>query len=149
MTPGRALAGSVASLIATPPDVLELLRRSSADLSAVNRLVIGWPEAHLALGLSETLDTILAECTDAARVVLTADETPLTDFLARHAHRAPLVIASRRPEAASVSVRYAVTDLACSGHARDATKGALHVPLAYTDRPASRDNRHAHGMLRT
>ncbi len=105
-------AGSVASLIATPSDVLELLRRSSADLSAVDRLVIGWPEAHLALGLSETLDTILAECADAARVVLTADETPLTDFLARHARRAALVVASRRPEAASVSVRYAVTDLA-------------------------------------
>jgi ATP-dependent RNA helicase DeaD len=100
----------VTTLVTTPSDLVELLSRSSLNLGSVQRIVIGWPELLLELGLGEELDTILAESRTSQRLIITADETRISDFAERHARRAPTVSAARIQEAASVSLRYSVTD---------------------------------------
>lgn len=103
-------AGRIGTLIATLPDALDLVRRSALKLEGLARVVIGWPEQMLAAGLGGGLDTLLADAPAAQRIVLTADETPLTDFLERHARRAPVGWAARLPAAPLGPARYAVID---------------------------------------
>ena len=108
---GRMLAqNAVASLVVTPPDLLELVSRSSLALDRVARLVIGWPELSLQLDQGNELDTILAESGKSQRLFTTADETQIADFTERHARRALVLSAARVPDPAVATVRYAVTD---------------------------------------
>ncbi len=100
---------TMATLVSTPPDVLQLLARSSLDLGSLERVVLGWPELLLQQGLADDLDHILSELGATQRVVVTRDENGIRDFLERHARRTPLVVASRPPETPTASTRYAVT----------------------------------------
>lgn len=107
----RLLAtGRIRTLIATLPDALDLVRRSALKLEGLARLVIGWPEQLIALGQGDALDTLLADAPAVQRIVLTADEAPLADFIERHARRAPVGWAARLPDAPVGPARYAVID---------------------------------------
>ena len=106
-------AGSLRTLVLTPPDALALARQSVLRLSQVRTLVIAWPEAMRALGEDHALDAVLAETPDARRLIATTDERApdLAELLARIAHRAPAVTAARLPEVApSLPVRWIGTD---------------------------------------
>ena len=109
---GRARAerllrdGAIRTLIATPPDALALLERASLKLAAVPQLALAWPAAMDAVGQTHILDTLLAEARGVQRLVITADETAVAGFIERHAHRAPIAVASRLPEAPSGALRY-------------------------------------------
>jgi ATP-dependent RNA helicase DeaD len=107
-------AGTARTLVATPADALALSRRAALKLEAVAHVVIAWPEGIVALGDDPTLDAVLGEARHAQRLIVTADEQDptLVPLLAAHAHRAPVVSASRIPEpdARSGSVRYVVVD---------------------------------------
>ncbi len=108
---GRLLkAGAARTLVATPADALQLLARAQLKLEGLPRVLVMWPENHFALGAAEAIDTLLAECGGAQRLVVTADEEPLADFLERHARRAPVVAAGRLPEQPTGRVRYALVD---------------------------------------
>ena len=101
-------AGGVRTLVATPADTMHLLRRSSLPLSAIRRVVVCWPELHAQAGHGSLLDEILGECGEAQRLVVTASEAAAGDFVARHARRAPVLVASRPPETPLKSFRYAI-----------------------------------------
>lgn len=103
---------AVHTLVATPRDALQMVRRAALKLPALRHLVVAWPEAMLALGDAPALDALLAEAHDAQRLVVTADEQDpaLGDFLARHAHRAPIAVAARLPVEPSGPARYVVVD---------------------------------------
>ncbi|MCH5373663.1 MAG: DbpA RNA binding domain-containing protein [Planctomycetes bacterium] len=58
----------------------------------------------------QTLDTILGECRNAQRIVFTSDPSANSDFLERHARRAPTAVGSEISQAPFGSARYAVTD---------------------------------------
>jgi hypothetical protein len=103
-------AGQIRTLIATLPDALDLMRRSALKLEGLARVVIGWPEQLLAAGLGAGLDTLLGDAPAVQRIVLTADDTPLADFLERHARRAPVGWAARPPASPLGPARYAVVD---------------------------------------
>ena len=108
---GRLLGlEAVGTLVTTPSDLVQLLSRSTVALDRVRRLVICWPEALLELGKGDDLDTILAESGKTQRIIVSADETRIGDFLERHARRAPRALAAGLPAAGTVSLRYAVTD---------------------------------------
>ncbi len=102
--------GQVRTLAGTVPDALDLVRRSALKPEGLARLVVGWPEQMLARGGSPALDTLLADAPAVQRVVLTADETAIADFLERHARRAPVAWAARLPAAPVAPARYAVVD---------------------------------------
>jgi len=70
--------------------------------------VIAWPELHLAGGQADALDTVLAECPGAQRLVATADDGGIAELIARHARRAPVVAWSRLPQQPSGTARYVV-----------------------------------------
>ena len=103
-------AGHIRTLIATLPDALDLMRRSALKLEGLARVVIGWPEQLLAAGHGAGLDTLLGDAPALQRIVLTADEAPLADFLERHARRAPVGWAARLPVGPLGPARYAVVD---------------------------------------
>lgn len=108
---GRLLkSGAVRTLVATPSDALQLLSRTLLKLEGLPRVAVLWPETQFALGAAQTIDTVLGECGGAQRLVVTADEAPLTDFLERHARRAPVVGAGRLPGEPTGRVRYALVD---------------------------------------
>ncbi|UCF40428.1 MAG: DbpA RNA binding domain-containing protein [Gemmatimonadota bacterium] len=108
---GRLLkSGAVRTLVTTPADALQLVSRALLKLEGLPRVGVLWPETHFALGAASTIDTVLAECGGAQRLVVTADEAPLADFLERHARRAPVVGAGRLPAEPGGRVRYAVVD---------------------------------------
>jgi hypothetical protein len=117
-------AGVVGTLVTTPPDLVQLVQRSMLDLPAVRRLILCWPERHLTLGLSPTLDTILAEARGAQRVLLTGDAAPLADFLERHARRAPHQVVAEPPRDPQLTIRYAVT---AHGRVFETVRAALDV----------------------
>jgi ATP-dependent RNA helicase DeaD len=103
---------AVHTLVCTPGDALQLARRAALKLTDLRQLVIAWPEAILALGDGPALDTLLAEAHQAQRLIVTTDDQDpaLGDFLTRHAHRAPVVVAARLPLAPSGPARYVVVD---------------------------------------
>jgi hypothetical protein len=117
--PGRAerllRRSAIATLVCTPADALQLARRAALKLADVRQLMIAWPEAMLALGDGPVLDTLLGDARAAQRLVATADDqdSALGDFLTRHAHRAPVLLAARAPAApvsGAAAVRYVVVD---------------------------------------
>jgi ATP-dependent RNA helicase DeaD len=103
---------AVRTLVATPRDALQLVRRATLKLPALRHVVVAWPEAMLALGDAPALDALLAEARDAQRLVVTVDDQDpaLRDFLTRHAHRAPVATAARLPVEPSGPARYVVVD---------------------------------------
>ncbi len=103
-------AGHVRTLIGTLSDTLDLVRRSALKPEGLARVVIGWPEHLLVRGASQALDTLLADAPEVQRIVLTADETAVLDFLERHARRAPVAGAARLPAGPVGPARYAVVD---------------------------------------
>ncbi len=104
---GRLLrAGAVRTLVVTPQDALDLVRQTTLKLTPVRRIVILWPETAHA-DAAEVLDTLLADARDAQRIFVTSDETRIADLLTRHAHRAPVAVASRPPHASTGTVRFA------------------------------------------
>jgi hypothetical protein len=122
---GKLLSNrAVATLVTTPSDLIQLVSRSHLALGRVRRIVIGWPELLLELGLSKQLDTILAESRGAQRLVVTTDDTRISDFAERHARRAPSVSAARLAAPVPVSLRYSVTD---ANHTTDAVRSVLDV----------------------
>jgi hypothetical protein len=72
----------------------------------------------------EAIDTILAECRDTQRIVITSDPSATNDFLERHARRAPTVVAALPDQEAAGSARYAVTDFS---RTPDAVNAALDI----------------------
>ncbi|HXV85752.1 MAG TPA: DbpA RNA binding domain-containing protein [Gemmatimonadales bacterium] len=103
-------SAAVGSLCVAAADALELVRRAALKPAAARWLVLAWPEQALAAGHSAALDTLLAEAAEVPRLVLTADERGLADFLERHARRAPLGGTARLPDqpVAGPGIRYAV-----------------------------------------
>ncbi len=110
-------------LAAAGPDIMELVGRAALKLDRVSRIVLLWPELSLP-GQHEALDTILAETSNAQRLIVTSDPTGLADFLERHARRAPLAVFSSPPEQPCGEVRYAFTDPA---HRRTCAVAVLDV----------------------
>jgi hypothetical protein len=116
-TATRLISVPPRSLIAAPREVLDLAGRSALKLAEAPRLVVAWPELSLATGSAALLDTVLAEAGQAQRIVLTQDDTAITGFLERHAHRAPILFAARLPEAPAGALRYLVAPPERRGHA--------------------------------
>jgi len=97
----RLLAdGAVRTLVCTPADAVALARQTALSLTALQRVVVAWPEHMLALEQGALLDTVLSESQSAQRIIATTDEQllSLTDLFTRVAHRAPVVTAARAPE---------------------------------------------------
>jgi ATP-dependent RNA helicase DeaD len=117
-------AGSVRALAATPPDALDLMRRSALKLDTLRHIAVIWPEGSLILGQSGALDTLLTEAKAAHRLIVTANDASIVDFLERHARRAPVVVAARAPEMASSALRYA---LVAGGNRWGTIRAALDV----------------------
>lgn len=102
--------GIVRTLLATPGTALQLLRRSALRPDALRRLLILWPEWHDALAQADALDTVLAETAGVQRLVATGDDSAVTDFLERHARRAPLLRTTLLPERPTGRVRAVVVE---------------------------------------
>ncbi len=117
-------ARAVRTLVATPPDALELARRAALKLEGLRRIVVGWPEGTLQLGQGAALDTLLSEAAGAQRVIMTESEPAIADFLERHARRTPLVLAALLPDAPVGPATYAVVD---ASQIRAAAAAALDV----------------------
>ncbi len=112
------------TLVATPADLMQLMTRSAIDRERVRRAVIGWPEMLMGSGLGDTTDSILAEFGGLQRIVVTADEPAIKDFLERHARRSPMVLAAPPIKQPTPAVRYAVTSAA---HLTESVRAALDI----------------------
>jgi hypothetical protein len=102
--------GAAGTLIATPPDALDLLRRSAFKAEGLSRVALAWPEDWPGSQASAALDTLLADATQVQRIVLTADESAIGDLLERHARRAAVAWAARLPPAPAGPVRFAAVE---------------------------------------
>ena len=108
---GRVLSSNtIATLVCTPEDLLKLLSRSAIDLGSIERMVLCWPELQPGHPDLDTIETILGEGRETQRVVVTSDPSLHTDFLERHARRAPTAVAAPPSQAPAGAARYAVTD---------------------------------------
>ncbi len=131
-------AGRVRTLLATPEDGLELLRRSSLAVEGARRVVILWPEIMATPELTEALDVILADAATAQRIIVTGDERDAGSFIDRHARRAPLLAAARIPERPVGALRCAVVSSARLAWAAQATLDMLNPPTALLWDPSAR-----------
>jgi hypothetical protein len=102
--------GVVRTLVATPDDVLTLSTRSSLRLPDTGRFMVCWPETHRILERLHSLELVLGESPKTQRIVVTADDAAESDFLERHAWRAPSVLAAPLPEHPLGRARFAVVD---------------------------------------
>jgi hypothetical protein len=94
------------TIIVTPADLLQLISRSRLSQARIKRVVVGWPEL-LHRDLADMTDSVLAEFGGLQRIVITANESSVKDFVERHARRSPIVPAA--PVVRSTAkVRYAV-----------------------------------------
>lgn len=94
------------TIIVTPADLLQLISRSRLSQERIKRVVVGWPEL-LHRDLADMTDSVLAEFGGLQRIVITASESSVKDFVERHARRSPIVPAA--PVVRSTAkVRYAV-----------------------------------------
>ena len=123
-------AAAIRTLVAAPADALALIRRTALKLAGTARIVVAWPEMALELGHSEVLDTLLSETVSAQRLIITADETAVADFLERHARRAPLLHAARLPSTPGPGVRYVVTPAGTRAAAFQAVLDVTNPPGA-------------------
>ncbi|MEJ2239801.1 MAG: DbpA RNA binding domain-containing protein [Gemmatimonadales bacterium] len=94
------------TIIVTPADLQQLISRSRLSQARIKRVVVGWPEL-LHRDLADMTDSVLAEFGGLQRIVITANESSVKDFVERHARRSPIVPAA--PVVRSTAkVRYAV-----------------------------------------
>lgn len=106
---GRRLAAdAVRTLVTSPGDALELMRRSQLTPERIRSIVLVWPEMQLALDQGAAIDALLGECRSANRLFVTADSGALADLLERHAYRAPVHVFSSPPGEPLGGIRYAV-----------------------------------------
>ena len=110
----------VRTLASTPDDALQLLRHACLKLEALDRIAVVWPSGEH----SDALDTILAECTGAQRLIVTDDERSVEGFLERHARRAVPVRASRPPDTPIRDAKYTIIG---EGRRAEAVRAALDV----------------------
>jgi len=103
-------ANAVKTLVATPADARYLLGRSALKGEQLSRVAVLWPESLLALGAGGDLETVLADARNAQRIIATTDVDPLSDFLERHARRAPTAALSAYGEEGVGSTRYAIVE---------------------------------------
>lgn len=135
---GRILGSKeITTLACTPADLLRLLSRSAIDLGAIGRIVLSWPELHADHPGLDAFDTILAEGREIQRIVITSDPSANTDFLERHARRAPTAIAAPHGQMSAGSARYAVTDFSRTADAVNASLDILNPGEALVWDPAS------------
>ena len=107
----RLLAGgAVKTLAVTVRDAVRLAEMSRLKLGTTPVVALLWPELRVAAGDGALLDTLLAEATQAQRIIVTSDLEAVKDLTERHVRRAPLVVSSRPPASPVVPVRYVVTD---------------------------------------
>lgn len=95
------------TLIATPGDTLALLKAAAQGIRGIRRVFIWSTDAMLLREDSETLDTVLAECSGAQRIIH-ATRVP-ADFVERHARRAPVVQVANANRVTQ-QVRYALVE---------------------------------------
>ncbi len=112
---GQALAGrmlrsaSVRTLVATPSDALSLAQQAGVNLTRAVRVAVCWPEL-LPDDETRALEAVMSEVKDAGRILVTGEETAVTDLIERYAHRAPVAVYARPPAAPLGPVRYLVAD---------------------------------------
>ncbi len=104
----RVAANRVATLVASPAQTMRLLEHGGLGLERLNHVVVCWPEFHARLGTMAQVDTILGECSQAQRLVVTADATEVSEIVTRHAHRAPRLATTTLPVEPLPAVRFAV-----------------------------------------
>ena len=119
--------GRVGLVAGAAAELSALVARSALKLGDVDTIVIAWPETF-----SETLDPLLAEASEARRVVLSWNPPALGDFLERHARRADVVgdlplDPDGKPLGPTCSARYAVVS---SGRRGAAVRDALDAVRA-------------------
>ncbi len=100
----------VTTLVAAPLDALRLVSRSALKLDGLKHIVVVRPESMPAGGERSDLDNLLADAVAAQRLIVTADDASISEFVERHARRAPVVLQSRPPTKPLGSVRYALVD---------------------------------------
>ena len=107
---GRLLrTDTVATLVSTSADALALVQRSLLKLERLRHIVILWPELHAQDTSLRIIDTLLGEARGAQRSVVTGDAGEISEFLDRHAHRAPVLPASEAPKTPGGTIRYAIS----------------------------------------
>lgn len=104
----RLAAGRVVTLVASPPQTMHLLEQGGLGLDRIQRVVVCWPELHARLGATAHLDAILGECSQAQRLIVTADTAGVSEFVTRHARRAPTLATTTLPVAPTTPARFAV-----------------------------------------
>lgn len=129
-------AGVVRTLAVSPATTLRLMERSALKLDTLDRLVMLWPEWYAGTGQSESLDAVLADAGGAPRIVVTADVDAVTDLLERHAHRAPVLRATARPEEPTGRLRAATVEPGRRRWAADAVLEALDPATAFVWDPS-------------
>ena len=117
----RLLRAAPATLVAgTPSVLLDLVRGSVLKLDGVRAIILAWPDAILAAGMTDALDSVMGEVPkDAARTLVASRATPEVEALAdRYAWRArrPDAEGTAGADAEGVDVRY----VACAPTARGA-----------------------------
>lgn len=83
--------GAVDVLSGSLEDLSHLVSRAALKPGAVSTVVVAWPEALATGPTRAALDALLAETTDARRIILSWNPPALGDFLERHAFKAPVV----------------------------------------------------------
>lgn len=108
---GRLLSCHATDTVVTSPaDALALFEKSALKAGLLKRTVIAWPEMMIEEGVSDQLDAVLAETAAIQRLVITSDHALISDFVERHARRAPMVTTCTLPEQPTAQVRYALSD---------------------------------------
>ncbi len=123
--------GRVGLLAGAAAELSALIARSTLKLDAVETIVVAWPETF-----SDSLDALLAEASDARRIVLSWNPPALGDFLERHARRAEIVgalpfDADGKPLSPVCSARYAVVATTRRGAAVREALDALRASRPY------------------
>lgn len=78
--------GRIGILAGAHADLSALVARAALKLESIETVVLAWPE-----GFADELDTLLAEASEARRVILSWNPTVLDAFLERHARRPEIV----------------------------------------------------------
>lgn len=128
-----ARAGAISLLIATPSVAHTLIGKSALPLDALRRIVYAWPERMP--DDAPLVDAVLAEARPAQRIIVTTDESAVTEVVQRHARRAPVAVHSRPPERPTREVGYATVGPATRDAAVEAVIEATNPERAVVWNP--------------